>query len=458
MSVPRKACALLGLSLALHATANDKPSAYAYTMPLTLAADTGIASLRLPQAVYIGAMSRDLSDMRVFDRDGNPRPHAIVPPERKAQTRVDDIPARVFPLNGAWRGQPGGLWLDVRVDAQGCALAVATRGAGREREGLSGLILDLGGIRDDSRDGAIHALRFEPPHGTSSYTAELQLETSDDLQRWEPAATAELHWIVNSDEQTLSNNRMEFAPRRFRYARLSWRRGKPLVFAGVVAESGKVVEAAPVMETLSLKPRPVRKELLYEASMAIPVERIGLRFDETNVVYPADVGSYLQTYRHGLRRQTAPSFRPVASSTFYRVRHDGAERISRPIPVGEAHAAQWIVRPHVETNAQPTLQLSWTPATLLFLANGKGPYRLAFGKTDARRTGLAPEQVAPGFTTEELNRLPQAMAGALAPRPGLRHAGLSRAGGDIVLWTVLLTGVALLAFFALKLLRQIKVS
>lgn len=232
----------------------------------------------------------------------------------------------------------------------------------------------------------------------------------------------------------------------------------PLMTEGGAAESVGKETVVTAMDTVTLPPVLAKDgaTLVYNASIAIPAERIGMAFSETNTILPVVLGTYVRTRRtrHGHLHQSV--FEPVLRGTFYRISQAGAERNSGDIEIPPTHAEQWIARTQSGATARPALRLSWTPSTLLFLANGNGPYRLAFGRNDAPRAALRPSQVAPGFSPEELPELPQAQAGALAAQHGVAAAGY--AGHAAILWAALLAGIALLACFARTLLRQMNAA
>jgi hypothetical protein len=94
----------------------------------------------------------------------------------------------------------------------------------------------------------ITALRFTLPPEQKDYSAQVWLEVSSDMKRWETIGAAELNWLVNRDAQTLVNDRLDFAPRTFRYARLSWRNGTPVQFASIIAEQPVRTDSKPAGE------------------------------------------------------------------------------------------------------------------------------------------------------------------------------------------------------------------
>ncbi|HAT33115.1 MAG TPA: hypothetical protein DCW29_20390 [Janthinobacterium sp.] len=290
---------------------------------------------------------------------------------------------------------------------------------------------------------------------------------SDDLKQWEALGPASLNWLRNSETQTLANDKIEFAPRAFRYARLSWKEGKPLLFARVNAELLSQTEVAAQTEQLLLQPSPGKLEhdLVYAAAIAIPVEKIGLQFSEQNVVLPALLGRYQELPPRQLGQSGSLSFQPLASATFYQITQSGQQRSSGELPIATEHTAQWVLRPQAGSASRPALRLVWSPASVIFLANGNAPYTLAFGRAHAEAAARDLAQVAPNFQSAELLNLEQAKAGALqtlraspAGAEAAEAAAMAKAAQLrlAALWSVLLLGVAVLGFFAWRLVKQMK--
>jgi hypothetical protein len=470
--VPRHAAlAALLLAGACHAAAPASTAGYSHTIAINVDKDSGLAALRLPQQVYLGSQSPSLGDLRVFDRTGAAVPFALLAPPVQTRTTVTELPVKIFPLKSAvsTAGEAAGARLDIRTDGSGRLMSIANSPASpaaAAQERLSNLILEIGSGKDARGEApAISALRFELPPGTPSYSAQLWLETSDDLQHWEPAGAAELNWLSNANADTLSNSRMALQAASFRYARISWRSGTPLVFARIMTESASTADTGTPLDTIILQPIAARNgtDLVYRSSIAIPVERIGMQFDAANTVFPVVLGRYEQLPSRHRRRQPVWQFIPVLNTTFYRISQQGMERKSDDAAIEETHTETWVAKTQHASAVQPALRVSWTPSTLLLLANGNGPYRLAFGRADAERAALQTSQIAPGFSAGELRALPQAHAEppAAQPAPGIPGAAPPESKATqrtIILWTVLLAGIALLAYFARTLLRQMNGS
>jgi len=466
-------CSLLLAGAAPAAPGQDRPQDYGWSMPVQVPAGAGIVQLALPREVYLHASSASLADVRLFDADGKRLAYAIGAPPAQSATQRTSIPARIFPVTGTPATGDGLQGIDIRTADDGRLLSVSTRaGTAAATAALQALILDLGKQTHDKR---IAALRFTPPARTDNYSAQVLLEVSDDLKQWDAIGTTTLNWLSNSDTQTLANDSIAFAPRAFRYARLSWQAGVPLAFAAITAQAVSETDIAAPRASVVLQGLPGKQdnERRYATPLAIPADSIALQLTQTNTVLPVTLGvyrqnSYVPRHRLHLRQQARPAqgayFDPLLSTTFYRIGLDGKERISGDLAMPVTQTNEWVLQTSTEhpvpAASAPALRLGWTPATVVFLASGKPPYQLAFGNSNAAAVAQPLAQVAPGFRADELLALKTASAGPLKPNGGVAApAPVTKDGAPwrlTALWAALLLGVAVLGFFAWRLLSQMK--
>lgn len=462
--------ALAALPLtAAGAPASDVPGDYRYALPLTVSGKESVVQLRLPKEVYLHARTADLRDLRLFDAQGNKLAFSVQAPMERAERLRRDLPVRLFGVQTARTA--GALAytdadVDVRRSGDGAVLSVSARArpaATGTADGIDTLVLDLGAA---ATSATVDALRFTLPVGVSSYNARVVLEVSDDLKRWDTVGETELSWLVNERADTLASDRMTFDGRAFRYARLRWRQGKPLEFASITAESPMDTAVTAPVEGLVIQPKPGRfaSDHVYPASVAIPVQRIGVDLGERNVVMPAQLGRYVELPDRRGGKATTWRFEPLAAATFYQLTQRGKRRASGDISIPPAHQAEWVLRTEAAGVAAPSLRLAWTPSTVVFLANGKPPYRLAFGRADAKPAASPLAQVAPGFSNDDIAALENAVAGPLqttaaatAEGPGAADKAAATARTRLLaLWGALLAGVGVLAYMVWRLVGQMK--
>lgn len=441
----------------------DAPRDYSHAIDLAVSGKNAVVQLRLPPAAYLHAQSQSLDDLRVFDAAGKPLPFALMPPAARSQVSVLELPAAIFPVHAppAAAGHPN---VEIRTSSDGSVTAITTRSgaAAQAKDAISALVLDLG---RDAAKPAVDALVFTLPPGTANYQAEVQLEVSDDLRGWDTLGYASLSWLTNAEQQSITSNRLEFSPRPFRYARLTWREGTPLRFAAISAQAPRAETVAATLDTIVVAPKSGRfaHDLVYDVPVAIPAERLSVALGAGNVMMPAQLGHYVQLPARRGKEAARWDFAPVLQTNFYQIEQDGRQRRATDVTVGGVHAAQWVLRPQTAPTQAPNLSIGWRPATLVFMASGPAPYTLTFGRARSQPARRSISEVAPGFTSAELGRLEQAVAGpvrlqsrAAAPAAVLQAAQEAAFTRKLVLWGALLLGVAVLGAMAWKLAAQMK--
>ena len=454
--------ALIASTALAQAVPPDSPALYAQIAPVNVSGKEALAQLRVPRDVYLASRSARLADLRLFDGNGAPLRFALRAPALPAAPPVSSSPVTMFPVRAA-AGGSAATSLDIRTSSDGKLISVNARSAGEVKAGesLSALVLDLGGAAPQP----LIALRLQQPKDADNYTARIAVGLSDDLKSWRDAGEAVVSWLHNTDGKTLASDRIELdgtVGSAARYARLTWREGVPLAFAGVTAERRGTGAPALPLESMLITGRPgkVAGDIVYPSALALPVRAVGLQFGEQNVVAPALLGRYvaLPAVNGGEARYDVE---PLFRATFYRLDQGGKLRASGDFPVDETHVAEWVLRPQAALTPPPSLRIGWQAATIVFLTSGAPPYSLAVGRDKADSAVADIASVAPGLGEAELAQVETATVG-----PARANAGVAVAAGaaqeaaaaartrTMILWAVLVLGVLAVGLMARQLMRQ----
>lgn len=460
------AAALLLSFTGAGASPGDAPADYSHILSLTVGANQAVVQLRVPRDVYLNARSPELNDLRVFDAAGRSMPFALVDLAPPAVVNRPATPVAIFPVHGPAR-DAGRVHdsLQIRTGTDGAVISVAAPSRTVSDE-LVSLVLDLqAAARVAQADAAtpVGGLALSLPPETRSYNAWIALDVSDDLQSWHELAEAAVSWLVNDQGASVQKHRIEFAPRAFRYARIRWLDGKPIAFSAIHAEYVVERPAARHEETLVLRGAPgiEGRDLVYTAPVGVPTHSLGLVFKSQNIVMPVQIGQYRTAPKREAGGRTSLQLQSLVNTTFYQMVQDGRRRASGDVEIPVTHASQWVVRPQTDASERPDLRLGWTPASMVFIAGGTPPYRLAFGRAGVSSTRVGLPQAAPGFSARELAALEAAKPGVL-----IRQHSTGNLADDVAasapgskrswLWALLVGGVMVLAAMAWHLFRQLK--
>ncbi|MGO4329699.1 DUF3999 domain-containing protein [Cupriavidus sp. 2TAF22] len=396
-------------------------------------------AVTLDASVYAHARQGGLGDLRVRNGAGELLPYALaLPAEAPAEVRtLHEVPWFALP---AARAPVQGAPMGVVIGSDGALRAASPPPpAGKPAAWL----LDLSQLR-----AAASAVVIGLPEG--DFQGGVQVTTSDDLQQWQGAGTAQLLRLTR-DGSTLTQDRVTLARVRARYLRLQWL-GTPPVPLRVQVET--VAASAPPPLSLQWRDGIVATqagtgdEYLFDSGGRFPAERVRIRLPQANTVAQATLWS---------RPDAQSAWRLASSMQLFRLAGaGGTEQENAPLAISRNADRFWRLsvagRSGGLGSGMPELALGWRPAVLTFVARGAAPFSLAVGEAQ----GTAPE---PGRVARD-----ELLAGP-APVIGNAHiagmtaspqsAAVSADTRRLVLWGALLVAVGVLGFMAWRLLRSL---
>lgn len=433
---------LLGLAAlllpgAVAAAAAPSPDAFARFRPIDPVGESAVQRLILPSDVYAWTSRPDLGDLRVFNGAGQPVPHAVAagvrPPDEAVTTPVPTFP---LPAPGTADALPAGVNVEVREDGR----VVAVRAESAAPTPRPALLLDVGAL---SRPAA--ALLVDWPDGAADAVIRLRVDASDDLDDWRPIVPSATVARLTADGHRVEHREIALPPTAAPYLRLVQIGGEaPLAASGISARVDR--PRAPPRHWLTVPGVDDDGAHEFDGGGRVPADRLDLALPRDT--YLADARVY------GRDRDDAP-WRLIGQQTFYRVAVDDVTITAEPmaVPALRYWRLDWLGEPPDE----PTLRLGWRPRELWFLRQGPPPFRLAYGLG-----GLAPEAWPMQDLADRLgagtalDTLPAAVLGepvTVGGRASLEAPPEPVDWRTLLLWAVLVAGVAAVAWLATRVLR-----
>jgi hypothetical protein len=444
--------ALLALAVAQASAAELTRNDFAYSMRLQFDGKDALYQAPLPLAVYQNTARADLADIRVFNGQGEVVPYALRRPLPDVAAKPEQIRLALFPLRGDAGQATEAIKLTIRteggsIDVQGGAKASAAK--------LAGYLLDA-----RAKEQSIGALELQWPAASADFSGRISVEASDDLARWRrvvgDAPVANLQYAG----ERLIQRRIEFAPVKAKYWRLTWPAVQaPIELTGVSAEPAlarvEVERARLKVTAVPVADKPGEYE--FDVGGHMPVDRVNLELPEINTVAAVQFLS---------RRDAKSQWRPVLRSTLYRLHSDDRELVNGALPVAADTDRYWLVRVDQKGGglgkAVPQLTLGWLPDQLLFVVRGEGPFELAYGSGAAAPAGASLDSLLPRRDGQD-GRRPSISVKAAQFGPPMQLGGPARLSPVSPiswktwgLWTVLLLAVAALGWMAWRLTRQMQ--
>jgi len=458
----RLAAAALSLCIAQVAAANT-PADYAYAFPIetsTPYANAGNSAWRvdLTPAVYRWVQDANLRDIEIFNAAQHPVPMGLVAgtPTTTAREEHATLPALAVPAP-AGASSASDLRLVIDRDADGRLRRID---AGEQKPSAQ-----------PGRDWIVDASRFDHAIDTIALTwsepatgvvARFGIEASNDLEHWQNAGGATV-LALEQDGAKLERRDIPLGGVRAKYLRLHRTDDGPaLKDLRVEARAVEHTRAMPAREWIGgdraapAEPAPpgvTRFDYALPAPLPVDVVRIALASDNA-----------LARITLFARLSDAPEavWTRIATQTAFRLRQGNDVLRNDDIAIQLARRAKAFRIESANAIAEaPDLMLGYRPDSVVFLAEGAGPYTLAVGSASARHADY-PVDAALTSLRASLGKDWQPPPAALGQAKASGGEAVLKAAPPPVpwrrwvLWAILVGGAALIAGLAMSLLRGAK--
>ena len=441
----------------------ESPDDFRYVIPLRTHNAEGLHRVEVPLAVYQGAARADLGDVRVFNARGEKVPFAFAGDARREVQQPAPITLPFFPLyqqsvvQGASSLSTSVPNIDLQIKQQADGTLISLRSTGGKvtpdapQQKIQAYLVDASRNKEPLR-----ALQLDW-EARAGQIAKLHVEASDDLKSWQTLAAGAPLMNLEFGGERLVQKRVEFAPTNKKYLRLTWDRDA-FQLKSLLAEIPEA-QVQPGYGVLKIDALAGERsgEYVFDLGARPPVERLQLTLPQQNTVAPVRIVS---------RDAPKSEWRMVTSATVYRLTREGVEVVSPALFIAPHTDRYWMMRVDQKGgglgSGMPQLEAGWMPRQIIFVARGEGPYSLAYGKAGAEPADFAVSNLLPGYKPYTEYALPLAqieMQSATTKAAGERGAMSfdwvrDADGKRVTLWAVLLFGVALLAWMAWRLTRQ----
>lgn len=440
---------LIALLPVAAAAAAPTPKDFAAGMDLQPEANRPVQALELPDAVYAGVLRTDLADLRVFNSGGIPVPHALCPLPPPAEPGIHQVPLKLFLLQQAAR-RGGGTRIDVQTSADTRVIVEESGAPQPAVPSPQAYVIDATATQQPLR-----ALRLDWQSADGASEVTVRVEASENLDQWRTLVAATTLLRSTAAGETLERARIDLPYGVYRYLRLERTDGNlPPQLNEVIGEAldtTQVPRDPRRFPAMPMADEPQRSaEFVFDAGHLAPVEYAWVQLPLRNMSLHVALDT-----RSDHDAQWQQRWSGEVNSL------EGAASADASLPATTDRWWRLRVLRGAETlaGARPTLDLGYIPARLVFFAQGEPPFVLAYGSARA-----APASPQPCPSAKEM-----AMSGAAraASAPAARFGGAAALTPlpppkaptpwqRILLWTVLLGGVAALVAMSISLLKRLR--
>jgi hypothetical protein len=441
--------AILALLLLAAATSSAQigPRDFARGIDVRTQGTGAIYRVTLPRDVYATATGPSLDDLRVFNAAGMPVPITI----RRAlpASAASDAPVNVplFPMSTT--PAAGGASAQIKLDRQGAVVEVS--GNREPGQALTSYLVDVSAIKAPL---AGLSLLWEARED-ASFLGHASVQGSDDLNQWRTLVSTVAVAQMRHGGFTITQREIELSGARARYLRIAWPPElRDVVLSGVqVRTQGSAPALEPTWEVMTAAPvagAPGRAS--FDAGARLPVERLDLEFVDATDAATVTITS---------SRDPSDDAQMRYSGLFFSLTEASTRLTSSPARIAVTTDRYWTVETMRDGGwggRLPRLRLGWYPQELLFMAQGAGPYTLAYGSGRARPTDAPVAAVLANLDETARSRIQSATLGAPYDLGGAAVLTAPRSWRRELLWGVLLAAVLALGVFALRLVRESRPS
>lgn len=452
-------CVLLGIAGTAISSeeTNMKESLMDYAAGVMLETSTTAPWYRvaLPQEAYQNTRWPDLRDIRIFNQQGDPVPFALVAQKMPSVT-PEEVNLRLFSLDASPVAQ------HQRAQANSNSVVLRTKNNieillpdNENKAANQSYLLMLPEGRKEPF--SLAQLRLNWPVPSGNWQGKATVYVSDNLRDWRVVQKETPLMDLTGDKDhlkidTLTSDLLLSPTGNCYLLVILSAQSSPLVLSGATAIANREI---PQTERIVVNARGQRisdEEAIWQWPQPQPLT--SLHFELTS-------GSVLPVELAWRRSEKEP-WQVLTKTMLYHL----DDKHSEDTPL----SGQWVEAIRLTTiNARlpevlPQLSGTRDSYQLLFNAQGKEPYMLAWGNGAATKADIAPDKLIPPSLgkSQEIENLPQATAGESIILGGETRLTATSAGEQQnqwkvwLVWGVLISGVAVLLFIAWRVWQEVK--
>lgn len=444
----------LAMSLSMPATGEvPVPEDFAYGFTVTSETRGSLLQLDIPDTVYRTVTRPDLGDLRVFNAAGEVVPHVLRLPEAEFAQAPQPLPVPFFPLYSRGDEDSTGQRLRIITNERGTIVdTVSLADQAGQPERITAYLLDISNLEQPP---ARLKLAWKRPE-KQGFAARVTVASSDDLSRWSTLAREVTLADLQSGKALLSHNEIDLPAYKARYLRITWPEALRKIALTDIQASFDPAVKPPQHRWLEVTGAPEKDAPLaigFDTGGHWPVDRARMRFATPNLVLRASLLS---------RPTVEDQWKTRHTGIFYSLEHTGAALKSEPARFASTSDRFWrfeLADEERQLTGQPlTLLLGWMPHALTFVAQGEPPYTVAFGSAGIDVAARPIDTLLRNIDEDqEMQLIVSVVASSVITLGGeekLEPPAAPFPWRTVILWAVLLSGIALLALMVRHLARQ----
>lgn len=418
---------------------------FAYMTTLS-EAKTSLRKIELPLTIYEKMQRKDYGDLRIFSAEGQIVPHQFSQLEERPNSK-QETPLIFYPFSKKQAANPSNIQVIIKQKKGEQNLSINQQMGNNTapKENEYQYI-----IENPKKNPALCKLKLDWTQSKPSSIITLKLESSDKLQNWKTLSHKLTVSKLNYSGSQLIHNEISFTCTSQKYLRLTWLQANQQVhlnqIKGIFSQKG---ELQTQWQNLGKPHYYEEGNWLFESNLIAAISSIEFIAPNDGLLYKGTLYS---------RNNEKETWRYRKAISQYRLNIGETTIQSSPLTFAPTSDRYWKMETTSEgrlsDNQLPEIRAGWVPKQLHFLAQGKGPFQLAFGNPT-----IKPAQ------NNDLNSLIQSLKQSAATIDKVTFGEIINNNKSfvtesktpwkiILLWLVLILGTALMAFMAFRLYQQ----
>lgn len=407
--------------------------------------------IELPVEILLKMQRADRRDLQVFNASGQPVPGKLVSATRESSTQRQRRSLPYFPVNRQMQQGAARYSFQFSDDGQQTSINLSAP-EGAETSTINDYIVQVNGDQQDS-PGSLVNLQLDWQATDENLLVSLLIEGSSDLKTWKTLARDAVVSNLKHDGALLIRDQVDVQAFSGDYLRITWPTGsRPLILEGITGSfTRRTSKPLPWRET--------RLECLIEdASDACSLDVGRVPVETLQLLFPESVAESDYFLQGKLSSRSHPDRQWINRGTIqqYALTVDGKQiaQSRNAFPRGSDHLWNVVFDSGTLQPYPDAAEIRWRPMYLVFVAQGPGPFTVAFGSMQAaantsrtvdtilKRSGKAPADLElVGLSPVQEN----VVVTAFWTRARIETFGL---------WAVLVLGVGVLFWIAMGLFRR----
>jgi len=427
-------------------------SDFAYASEIVAESSAPVYKLRLSEQIYKNIVFTDARDIRIFNADNQSVAYEVIQPLHSNLQVVEKKTLPFFPIEQASDGASSAESIEIVQSDAGKIKKVTFSGASGKESNSTQYLVDLRAFHKQ-----LSGLDLEWKSENSNALLPITVQASSDLRSWRDLAANYPLAQLQYGGETLVRKHISLTASGASYLKIFGPTNQSFEITSLTGQFSTVETQPVVRERTVIQGRAAGSydgQFLFDTLGYLPARSLRLVLADNNSVLRYTLLS---------RANAEGVWQHRHSGVAYKISIDGHELTSAEEEITRTTDRYWLLRfsgKEVAINSAPTLELGWEPDSIIFLASGTAPFKLAYGSALAEKAdfGIASfSEVRAGSTSLQPKEAtlgsqvvlggPQKLVPPAAQKPP--------AWRKFALWGILLLTVVVIGKMALGLSREL---